>query len=49
MIPPSADGPTIRIAAAQIAPVWLDRTATLHKVIDAVSRAAKQECSLVAF
>ncbi len=49
MIPPSADGPTIRIAAAQIAPVWLDRTATLQKVLDAVTRAAEQECALVAF
>jgi nitrilase len=49
MIPTNADAPTIRIAAAQIAPVWLDRTATLHKVFDAVSRAAEQGCSLVAF
>jgi len=40
---------SIRIAGAQIAPVWLDRTATLAKVVAAVHRAADGGAQLVAF
>ncbi|KZL28199.1 carbon-nitrogen hydrolase family protein [Pseudovibrio sp. Ad37] len=39
----------IKVALAQIAPVWLKREATLDKVIDAVELAGKQGCQLVAF
>ncbi len=39
----------LRIAIAQIAPVWLDREKTLDKVINAVRRAAADEARLVAF
>lgn len=41
--------PTLKIAAAQIAPVWGDRAATLEKILDAVSEAADQGAGLVAF
>lgn len=37
------------IGIAQIAPVWLDREATLAKVADSVSTAAKEGCKLVVF
>ncbi len=40
---------SVRIAGAQIAPVWLDRTATLAKVVAAVHRAADGGAQLVAF
>ncbi len=40
---------TINVGLAQIAPVWLDRTATLQKVLQYVSHAADQECDLVVF
>ncbi|WP_373065143.1 carbon-nitrogen hydrolase family protein [Gemmatimonas sp.] len=40
---------SIRIAGAQIAPVWLDRTATLAKVVATVHRAADGGAQLVAF
>lgn len=45
--PSSADALTV--ALAQIAPVWLDREATLEKVMSAVSKAADEGASLVAF
>jgi hypothetical protein len=37
------------VALAQIAPVWLDRAATLAKVNSYVAQAARQGCGLVAF
>ena len=40
---------TIRIAAAQIAPVWLDRAATIAKVVSYVHQAADESAQLVAF
>lgn len=43
-----ADGRLV-VAAAQIAPVWLDRTRTLVKVGRWISRAADGGCDLVAF
>ncbi|MFN7783352.1 MAG: carbon-nitrogen hydrolase family protein [Lysobacterales bacterium] len=39
----------LRIALAQIAPVWLDREATLAKVVAAIDQAAVQSARLVAF
>lgn len=40
---------SLRIAGAQIAPVWLDRSATLAKVSAFVHRAADEGAQLVAF
>ena len=40
---------TLRVGLAQIAPVWLQRDATLSKVIDWIGKAAKDGCELVVF
>jgi len=40
---------TINIAFAQIAPVWLNKQATIDKVINAITTAANQGANLVAF
>ncbi len=40
---------TLQVAVAQIAPVWLERAATLAKVETSVAQAAEQGCGLVAF
>lgn len=40
---------TISIGLAQISPVWLDREATIDKVLGWVAKAASDGCSLVAF
>ena len=37
------------IGIAQMAPIWLDRDATLAKVADSIRLAAKQGCKLVVF
>ena len=34
--------PTLRVAAAQISPVWLDKAATLEKINAYVEKAAKE-------
>lgn len=39
----------LTIALAQLAPVWLNRDATLQKILDYVSQAADQNADLVAF
>src|SRR4051812_1965563 len=39
----------LTVGLAQIAPVWLDRAATLAKVVDWITEAAARRCSLVAF
>jgi nitrilase len=39
----------LTVGMAQIAPIWLDRAATLAKVKSYVEQAARQGCSLVAF
>jgi nitrilase len=39
----------LRVAAAQIAPVWLDRQGTLGKVIETIDQAAVSGVELVAF
>ncbi len=41
--------PALKIAAAQIAPVWGDRAGTLAKILAAVEEAAGQGAGLVAF
>lgn len=40
---------TLRVAIAQIAPVWLDRDATITKVTEWIDGAANDACALVAF
>jgi len=40
---------SLKVALAQVAPVWFDRDATLLKVIDRVNQAAEQGCHLIAF
>ena len=39
----------IKVALAQIAPVWLNREQTTAKVIDAIHQAGEQGCQLIAF
>ena len=39
----------LKIAVAQIAPVWLDRVATLEKVVEKMREAGRQGCQLIAF
>jgi nitrilase len=39
----------LKVALAQIAPVWLNRDATLNKIIDASNQAADQGAQLVTF
>jgi len=45
----TADNSRLRVAIAQIAPAWLDRDATLGKVVDRTGRAAAEEAQLVVF
>jgi nitrilase len=40
---------TLTVGIAQIAPVWLDRDATVSKVVDWIREAAAQDCELVVF
>jgi nitrilase len=40
---------SLRIAGAQIAPVWLDRSATIDKVVAFIGQAADEGADLVAF
>ncbi|AMW05804.1 carbon-nitrogen hydrolase family protein [Gemmatimonas phototrophica] len=40
---------TLRIAGAQLAPVWLHRDGTIAKVVQAIADAAKQQVQLLAF
>ena len=39
----------IKVAVAQVAPVWLDRAATVTRVADAVAEAGRQGAQLVSF
>lgn len=39
----------LKVALAQIAPVWLDRAKTIEKICDYVRRAAQAKCGLVVF
>ncbi len=47
--PVRASDDALKVALAQIAPVWLDRTASLKKVCAAVASAADAGCDLVTF
>ncbi len=40
---------SISVGLAQIAPIWLDRSATLDKIVSWVERAAADDCTLVVF
>ncbi|RZV54416.1 MAG: carbon-nitrogen hydrolase family protein, partial [Flavobacteriaceae bacterium] len=40
---------TLKVAMAQIAPVWLDKAKTLKKVENAIDEAAKHGSELVIF
>ena len=40
---------TLKIAMGQIAPVWLNKMATLAKVEQSIKEAAKEECELIVF
>ena len=40
---------TLKIAMAQIAPVWLDKNATLQKIENSIIDAANQDCELIVF
>ncbi|MGB0495542.1 MAG: carbon-nitrogen hydrolase family protein [Kangiellaceae bacterium] len=45
----SNDNQRLTVALAQIAPIWLDRKATLNKVTTYVKEAATKNCQLVVF
>ncbi len=40
---------TLSVGLAQISPVWLDREATIEKVITMIDQAADRHCAIVAF
>lgn len=40
---------TLKIALAQVAPVWLDKAATILKVEDQIKNAAQENCELIVF
>lgn len=40
---------TLKVALAQLAPVWLDKQATLNKVKDAIKEASKEKAELIVF
>jgi len=40
---------TLKVALAQIAPVWLNKEKTLQKVLDAIDEAATSSCELIVF
>ena len=40
---------TLKIALAQIAPVWLDKIATLEKIENSIIQAAVEKCELIVF
>ncbi|WP_296380536.1 carbon-nitrogen hydrolase family protein [Winogradskyella sp.] len=40
---------TLKIAMAQIAPIWLDKNATMQKIENSIKEAAKENCELIVF
>lgn len=49
MNPEAKPEDTCKVAVAQIAPVWLNRNATIEKMIGYIERAAKNSCALISF
>lgn len=43
------DANILKVALAQIAPVWLNKQKTLDKILTAIEEAGKQECNLIVF
>jgi nitrilase len=39
----------LKVALAQISPVWLDKNKTIEKIKSAIADAGKQQCNLIAF
>ena len=39
----------LKVALAQIAPVWLNKRATIDKILDTIDQAAKQDAELIVF
>ena len=39
----------LKVALAQISPVWLDKEKTIQKIISSIKDAAKQQCELIVF
>ena len=39
----------LKVALAQIAPVWLDKTSTIQKIVGTITEAATQKCELIVF
>jgi nitrilase len=46
---PMKENQGLKVAMAQIAPVWLNKSQTIDKIIDKISKAGKQDCDLVVF
>jgi len=40
---------TLKVGMAQIAPVWLNKTLTIEKIINSIQEAATEKCELVVF
>jgi nitrilase len=40
---------TLKVAMAQIAPVWLDKEKTLKKILKSIDKAGKNNCELIVF
>ena len=49
MINPSNPSDTLKVALAQIAPVWLDKEKTTEKIKDALREAGSNKCELIVF
>jgi len=45
----ATESSTLNVALAQIAPIWLQRDATIDKVVDWIKMAVGQQCGLIAF
>lgn len=40
---------TLKVGLAQIAPIWLNKNATINKVVEYIEKAARENCDLVTF
>jgi len=41
--------PLLKVALAQISPIWLDKDKTINKIISSIRDASKQHCELIVF